>query len=122
MTEKSIRFRPLGDRILVKPFQRQDSQIIHVVTSKRMHRGEVVALGKGRDMGKRVTRQPNGKLIEYHFDKPIRPLDLKIGDIVNYGETPLQFQEYVEDGIKYLVLQEGDVAFVEEKTTTTTDR
>jgi len=77
-----------------------------------MHRGEVVAIGKGRDLGRKVIHQ-NGKMIEYHFNKPIRPLDVKVGDIINYGDTPLKFPEYIEDGVKYLILQEADVAFVE---------
>ncbi len=108
-----MKFRPLRDQILVKPFARQDSLIIHVVTNKRMHRGEVMAVGPGRDMGHKIVRGPDGKTTEYNFNKPIRPLDVKVGDIVNYGDTPLQFQEHIEDGVKYLILQEGDVAFVE---------
>lgn len=114
MMSKAVRFKPLRDQILVKPFPRKDSEIIVVITGKRAHRGQVMAVGKGRDMGHKVVQLPNGKTKEYHFDGPIRPIDLKIGDIVNYGETPLQFQEHIEDGEKYLILQEADVAFVEE--------
>lgn len=95
-----MKFKPKRDYILVKPFPRQDSAIIHVITKKRMHRGEVVAVGEGR------LERPD-------HDMKLRPLDVKVGDIINYGETPLKFPEYIEDGVKYLILQESDIGFIE---------
>lgn len=96
-----VNFRPREDRILIKPLERQDSQILHVVTSKRMYRGIVVATGPGRY----VNRERTSAFI---------PLTVKVGDIVSYGETPVIFPEYEEDDTKYLILQEADVAFIEE--------
>lgn len=98
--------KPLRDHILVKPLDRQDSKIIHVVTNKRMFRAEVIAVGPGRyDKG-------NGNLKQTL--KP-RPLDVKVGDIVNFGETHVKFDTYEEDGKKYWIIQEGDVGFIEER-------
>ncbi len=94
--------RPLRDYIVVKPFERHDSNIIHVITNRRMVRGEVIAVGNGRyerpekDMNKRV-------------------LDVKVGDVINFGETPLKFPVYEDNNEKYWILQESDIAFIEQQ-------
>lgn len=98
-----VNFRPREDRLLIKPIEREDSKIIHVVTNKRMYRGEVIAIGPGRY----VNRDRSSAFV---------PMTVKVGDIVSYGETPVIFPEYEENGIKYLILQEADVAFIEEPT------
>ena len=95
-----VSFKPREDRILVKPLQREDSKIIHVVTTKRMYRGEVIATGPGRYSNR-------------DRDSAFIPTTVKPGDIVNYGDTPVQFQEWEENGEKYLIMQEADVAFIE---------
>lgn len=95
-------FRPLRDHILVKPFPRKDSEILAIVTTRRMNRGQVMATGPGRP----VNRDRESAFI---------PMAIKPGDIVSYGETPMIFQEYEEDGEKYLILQEADIAFVEDQ-------
>lgn len=93
--------RLLRDHVLIKPFKRNDSEIIIVINSKRMVRGEVISVGSGR------YERPDR-------DMQKRPLDVKVGDIVNIGETPLKFPVYEENNEKYWVIQESDIAFIEE--------
>lgn len=92
--------RPTRDYLLVKPFPRQDSQIIHVVTNKKMVRAKVIAVGKGR------YEKEDKSMFS-------RPLDVKPNDIINFGETPLTFPKYHENGEEYWILQESDIAFIE---------
>jgi co-chaperonin GroES (HSP10) len=94
--------KPKWDYILVKPFPRKDSDKIIVISSKRMHRGQVVRIGPGR------LESP-----ERH--KTLRPLDVQVGDIVNFGETPLKFPVWKENNETYWILQESDIAFIEEQ-------
>lgn len=98
-------FRPLRDHILVKPLPRKDSEIIAVITARHMNRGQVIATGPGRP----VNRDRESVFIS---------ITLKPGDIVSYGETPMVFPEYEENGEKYLILQEADIAFIEETSVT----
>lgn len=93
--------KPLRDHILFRPFKRKDSEILIVINNKRMHKGEVVAIGKGR------YERPERDALP-------RPLDVKVGDVVNVGETPLRFPVYEENGIVYWIIQESDIAFIEE--------
>lgn len=92
--------KPLRDHIVMKPFKRQDSPIIHVITNKRMVRGEVIAVGPGR-------YERNEK------DMNKRKLDVKVGDIINVGETPLKFPTYEHNDERYWIIQESDIAFIE---------
>lgn len=86
----------LRDRILVKPIERQLSAIIEVKNTERFNLGTVIAVGPGKEV--------KGK---------IQPLDVKVGDTVRWGE--FVFPEYTEDGVKYQILQEADVAAIVEE-------
>ena len=88
-------FNPLGDRLLVKPLEREEVTkggiLLPDTVKERPQEGEVIAVGSGRrnDEGKRI------------------PLDLKKGDIIRYakyGGTELK-----EDDVDYLILSERDV-------------
>jgi len=88
-------FNPLGDRLLVKPLEREEVTkggiLLPDTVKERPQEGEVIAVGSGRlnDEGKRI------------------PLDLKKGDIImyaKYGGTELK-----EDDVDYLILSERDV-------------
>ena len=67
-------FNPLGDRILVKPLEREEVTkggiVLPDTAQERPQEGEVIAIGSGRvnDEGKRI------------------PLELKKGDIVMYAK------------------------------------
>ncbi len=95
MSTSNGNIRPLSDRVLVRPTQREEttkSGIVLPDTAKeKPQRGEVIAVGAGRlnDDGKR------------------QPMDVKAGDVVlfaKYAGTELK----VEDD-EYLILSEKDI-------------
>ena len=91
----SLKLRPLGDRVLVEPIEREEmtaSGIYVPETAKeRPQEGLVVAVGPGR-------KDDDGDLI---------PMDVKKGDRVlyaKYGGTEVKLEEK-----KYLILKESDI-------------
>jgi len=87
--------RPLGDRVLVEPIEREEmtaSGIYVPETAKeRPQEGVVVAAGPGR-------KDDDGKLIA---------MDVKVGDRVlyaKYGGTEVKLEDK-----KYLILKETDI-------------
>jgi chaperonin GroES len=101
------KFRPLQDYVLVKPQARKHSKVLTVIISDSDQNswgafGEVMAVGPGKLSKK-------GKLI---------PLVSKVGDNVLYGGKGLgciKFPKVIEDGQEYLILQESDVCFIDER-------
>ncbi len=95
MSDSNGKIRPLGDRVLVRPTQREEttkSGIVLPDTAKeKPQRGEVVAVGAGRvnEDGKR------------------QPMDVKAGDQVlfaKYAGTELKM-----DDEEFLILSEKDI-------------
>lgn len=92
----SLQLRPLGDRVVVEPIEREetfaDGQLVLPETAKeKPQQGEVLAVGLGRkdDEGKRV------------------PMDVEVGQMVlfaKYGGTEVKL-----DGKKLLILKESDI-------------
>jgi chaperonin GroES len=91
----SLNLRPLGDRVVLKPLEREEvtkSGIVLPDTAKeKPQQGEVLAVGPGRvlDTGERVTP------------------DVKQGDRVlfaKYSGTEFKF-----DQDEYLILRESDI-------------
>ena len=83
--------RPLRDRILVRPLERKQSDVVIVVNAEKFNLGEVIACGPKAD-------------------------SVKPGDQIRFGtdEGYLNFPEWIaESGEKFLVLSEADVCFVE---------
>lgn len=87
----------LRDRILVKPIVWELSTVLHVTNTERYHLGEVIAVGPGK----------------YNKKGNHMPMDVKLGDIVRWGQ--FVFPEYTENGIKYQILQEADIAAIVEQ-------
>jgi chaperonin GroES len=87
--------QPLGDRVLVKPSDREEQTksglVLPDTAQERPQEGSVIAVGPGRmtDDGKRI------------------PLDLKAGDKVVYSK--FAGTEYSDDGEDYLILTERDI-------------
>ena len=87
--------QPLGDRVVVKPSEREEQTksglVLPDTAQERPQEGSVIAVGPGRmtDDGKRV------------------PLDLKAGDKVVYSK--FAGTEYSDDGEDYLILTERDI-------------
>ena len=88
-------FAPLGDRILVKPVEREEQTrsgiFLPDTAQEKPQEGRVVAVGPGR-------RNDEGKRIE---------MDVQVDDIVlyaKYGGTEIK-----EEGEEYLLLAERDI-------------
>jgi chaperonin GroES len=87
--------QPLGDRVLVKPSEREEQTksglVLPDTAQERPQEGSIIAVGPGRmtEDGKRV------------------PLDLKAGDKVVYSK--FAGTEYSNDGEDYLILTERDI-------------
>ena len=92
-------FRPLADRVLVEPLEREKSSVLAVVQQEKPNLGIVRAVGPGKVVKGRI-----------------KPLDAKPGDLVRFGtdEGYLSYPEYKEAGKTYLILQEADIAFIAE--------
>lgn len=91
----SINLKPLGDRLVVEPQEREQTTssglVLPETAKEKPQQGEVVAAGPGR-------RDDDGKRI---------PLDVAVGDIVlyaKYGGTEVKIKSQ-----KYLILKESDV-------------
>jgi chaperonin GroES len=97
----SINLKPLGDRLIVKPLEQEEttpSGIVLPETAKeKPQRGEVLAAGPG-------ARDDDGKRID---------MEVSVGDTVlfaKYAGTEIKI-----DGEKVLILRESDIlALVEE--------
>ncbi len=88
-------FQPLGDRVIVKPVEREEVSAGGIVlpdtAREKPQEGEVVAVGAGRT-------GDDGKLIS---------MECQVGDLVVYSKYA--GSELKEEGEDYLVLRESDV-------------
>jgi chaperonin GroES len=100
---KKFAFKPLGDRVLVKPDEKTGEQrlasgiiIPETAAKDKLMTGEVIAVGEGRknDEGKRI------------------PLDVAVGDRILFKKP---WDEPVKiDGEEYYVLSETDISLIKE--------
>ncbi|MXY45625.1 MAG: co-chaperone GroES [Chloroflexi bacterium] len=97
-TETQVTFNPLGNRVVVKPSEAEESMsaggiYIPDTAKEKPQEGEVVAVGPGRltDDGNRV------------------PMELAVGDLVVYSKYA--GTEYKDGDDEYLVLREDDILF-----------
>ena len=85
--------RPISDRVVVKPAQAEEKTkggiIIPDTAKEQPQRGEIVAVGPGKD-GKSMT--------------------VKVGDEVLYGKYAGQNVEL--EGVDYLIMREDDILVV----------
>jgi chaperonin GroES len=98
----SVKLRPLGDRVVIKPLEREEmtkSGIVLPDTAKEKPvEGLVEAVGNGRyndQTGSRVA------------------LDVKVGDRVMYAKYA--GSEVKIDEVEYLILSEKDILAIVEK-------
>jgi chaperonin GroES len=91
--------KPLNDKIVVKPIERQKSTIIEVIMDERDNMGTVVAVGPGKKL-------PNGKREE---------MPITVGSFVRFGtmgnDEYLKYQEYFENNERFLIMNWQDVCF-----------
>ena len=90
-----MKFRPLGDRVLVKRVEEETKTkggiIIPDTAKEKPQEGEVISTGPG-------ARDDNGK---------IQPLDVKAGDRILFGKW--SGTEVKIDGDELLIMKESDV-------------
>ncbi len=88
-----MKFKPINDRVVVKPAPAEEKTkggiIIPDTAKEKPQRGEVVAVGPGKD-GNALT--------------------VKVGDIVLYGKYAGQEMSY--EGEDYLIMREDDILVV----------
>ena len=90
-----MKFKPLGDRILLKQLEAQEQTkggiVLPDTVKEKPQEGEIIAVGEGK-------KNPEGKVIA---------LSLKVGDKILYGKY--SGTEVVIDGDDYLIIREEDV-------------
>ncbi|GAB4438749.1 MAG: co-chaperone GroES [Chloroflexi bacterium OHK40] len=91
-----FRIRPLGDRVVVKPVEREEKTkggifLPDTASKERPMEGTVLAVGEGR-------RDDNGKLIA---------MSVKAGDKVLFAKY--SGTEFKIDDVEYLILSEKDI-------------
>ncbi|NJL19171.1 MAG: co-chaperone GroES [Bdellovibrionaceae bacterium] len=90
-----LKFKPMGDRVLVKPLEEQESKkggiIIPDTAKEKPQEGKIVALGTGK-------KDEDGKVIAFEVKKGDKILFSK------YGGT-----EVTIDDEKYLIMREDDI-------------
>lgn len=90
-----VKIRPLGDRVLVKPLEKEKQErsglIIPDTAKEKPQEGEVVAAGKGKT-------SDDGKLL---------PMDVKTGDKILYGKY--SGTEIKIDGDDFLIMHQDDI-------------
>jgi chaperonin GroES len=98
-----MNLKPMGDKIIVKPQERELSSVILVDNKEAPNMGTVVAIGPGKKL-------PNGRR---------EAMPIEVGSFVRFGtmnketkEEYLKFTEYFEDGQKYLIMSWQDVCFI----------
>lgn len=91
----SIKIRPLGDRIIVEPIEKEETiaggLLLPETAKEKPQQGDVLAAGEGR-------RDEDGERI---------PMDVKVGDKVlfaKYAGTEIKL-----DGKKLLIMKESDI-------------
>jgi chaperonin GroES len=91
----SKQLQPLGDRLVVKPIEQEETTasglVLPETAKEKPQQGEVIAAGPGR-------RDDDGNRIE---------MDVAVGDVVLYAKyagTEIKFE-----GDKLLILKESDI-------------
>ena len=88
-------FKPLGDRILVKPLEAKEQTkggiVLPETAKEKPQEAEIIAVGQGK-------KTEDGKVI---------PVSLKVSDKVLYGKY--SGTEITIDGDEYLIIREEDV-------------
>lgn len=85
--------RPLRDYLVVRPLDDAQAGLVQVVRNGRPRRGEVLAVGPG---------------------KPGKPLDTRVGDVVQFTDV-MTYPHFYEGHTKLLIIQEADVCAIELK-------
>jgi chaperonin GroES len=89
------KIQPLGDRVLVKPMEKEEVTrggiVLPDTAKEKPQEGEVLAVGPGK-------RDDNGKHV---------PMDVSVGDVIlyaKYGGTEIKYE-----GQDLMILRESDI-------------
>ena len=86
-----VSFKPIGDRVLVKPAEAEQTTkggiIIPDTAKEKPQRGKVITIGTG---------------------KKDEPLTVKVGDTVLYGQI-LRHRRVSLEGEEFLIMRESDI-------------
>src|SRR3954469_5040652 len=97
---EAMKLRPLADRVIVKRIDQETKTASGIVipdaAAEKPDQGRVLACG-------------NGKILE---DGKVRPLDVKVGDVVLFGKYSGQTVKV--DGEELLVMREEDIMAIVE--------
>lgn len=97
-----MNLKPMHDKIVVKPIERQKSAILEVIMDEKDNMGTVVAVGPGKKL-------PNGKREE---------MPISVGSFVRFGtmgnDEYLKYQEYFENNQRYLIMSHNDICWIQE--------
>jgi len=95
MTTQTLKVRPLGDRVILKPIQQEEKTrggvILPDSAKEKPQHGEVVATGTGRILD-------NGTKVD---------MEVKVGDKVLYGKY--SGTEIKIEGEEYLIVKESEI-------------
>ncbi len=100
-----MKFKPMRDKILVKPDIRELSTWLIIDNKEAENMGTVVAVGPG-------VRLVDDKREEMPVEVGARVRFGTMND--NHEDEYLKYFPYVEDGVKYLVMSWKDVCFIDE--------
>ncbi len=95
MSVATLKIRPLGDRVLVKPLDREtvtkSGLVLPDTAKEKPQEGEILAVGSGKvlDNGKRTTPE------------------VSVGQKVLFAKYA--GSEIKQDGVEYLILRESDI-------------
>ena len=95
--ETKISFKPIGDRVLVKPEELEDTKspggiiIPDTAQKEKPERGVVVAVGPGK----------------HGDDNHVIPVSVKVGDKVMFSRYG--FDEIKIDGVEYYIVTESNI-------------
>jgi co-chaperonin GroES (HSP10) len=101
-------FKPLGDRMLVKPLKVELSTTIEAHWRGRTLRGQVVAVGPGE-----YPNIYNADRSKVRKSRVFRPTEVKVGDIVELGGIDIggyAFPRIMYRGEEHVLASEKDVA------------
>ena len=99
-----MKFKPLQDKIAVRPDVRELSSVLIVENKEVENMGVVVAVGPGKKL-------PNGRREAMPVEVGARVRFGTMND--NKGEEYLKYFPYYENNVKYLVMSWQDICFVE---------
>lgn len=95
-----MKYRPLGDRLLVKPNPSKETTKTGIVlpdsAKEKSQEGKVLSVGPGK-------RDEKGKII---------PIEVKVGDVVLY--TKYSGTEVKINGKEHLIIKEDDILAIVE--------